>query len=428
MKNAEGTESETGLTITRRTALQAAGGLVAAGMLGAVRVPAEAAGSTTLTFWVISSFTTNPKAGIFKAAALYEKQNPGITINIQSFDPNSFLNKLIVAVKGGQGPDIASVDSAWVEELGAGGIATDITSQFAAVKSQFLPGPINTGIDSGKQYAVPWYTNNVALFWNKKMFHAAGLSAAPRNWPELVSFGKKLTAGGKYGLMQGGSGFGSYLWLPFAWQNGASLITGNQATFGSPQGLAAWQFYSDLFLTDKIVPPSMLGVTASWDQYYTPFMQEQVAMMTVGDWAIGALKAGNPNLQFGIAPLPRGKQGATVIGGYDLTIPSTSKNAAAAWNFIRWLTAGGQNWVLESYSRTPARKDVLSTPYASKDPMIEVFIKQGAVGHAQPNVPQWDNIINTILADAWEGVITGKSAPAKALAQAVTQANSALKS
>jgi multiple sugar transport system substrate-binding protein len=325
---------------------------------------------------------------------------------------------------------VASVDSAWMSGLAASDVLLAIDQQFAPIKDQFFPGPTQTGAYLGKQYAVPWYTNNVGLFWNKKLFQAAGLSAAPATWQELVDFGKKLTSGDKYGLMLGSKGFGSYLWFPFAWQNGATLISadGKTAEFDSPQGQEAWQFYADLYLTQKIVPEDIKSATNSWDQLFAPFIQERVAMMMTGDFGIKPVQTGNPNLEFGIAPLPRGKEAATVIGGYDLAIAKTSKAPDAAWEFIRWLTAQEQEGILEQYARIPARQTVLGTAYAKQDPLIQVFIDQSPAGRARATVPQWDEIENTILADAWDSVVLGQAAPADALSAAAQKTNELLQS
>ena len=236
-------------------------------------------------------------------------------------------------------------------------------------------------------------------------------------------------SGDKYGLMLGAKGFGAFLWFPFAWQNGTTLLSadGKQAEFGGQAGQQAWQFYADLYLTDKIVPDALKGATDSWDQVFAPFIQEKAAMMLTGDWGIQPVRQGNPKLDFGIAPLPKGKEAATVIGGYDLAIPATSHNADAAWDFIRWFTSKDQEGVLQAYKRIQARKDIVDSAYAKQDPLVEVFVDQSAAGRARATVPQWDEIENTILADTWDSVILGQAKPADALAKAVQQTNDLLK-
>nr|MBA2452356.1 extracellular solute-binding protein [Chloroflexia bacterium] len=272
------------------------------------------------------------------------------------------------------------------------------------------------------------YTNNVGLYYNRGMFSAAGLDGPPTTWDELVEFGQALTDGDSYGMMMGASGMGAFVFWPFAFQNGATLISddGMTAEFGSPEGLEAWNFYSDLYLTHGIVPADIKSATTAWDQTFAPFIQERAAMVMSGDWATGAIVAGNPEIDFAVAPLPVGREAATVIGGYNLAIPPTSPNADAAWDFIAWLTAEEQAWILQEYSRIQARADIVDTEYATRDPLIQVFIEQSAVGRARATVPAWTEIEATIVANAWDSVILEQASPDDALATAVEQANELL--
>lgn len=380
-----------------------------------------------ITFWVISPFTADETAPIYAAAKQYQDAS-GVEVVIESTAPSELLNKLITAVRGGGGPDVVSVDSAWNATLGAAQILTDVTERFAPISDQFFEGPVGTGKYLDVQYAIPWYTNNVALFYNTKLFEAAGIDGPPATWDELVEKGTALTSGDTYGLMLGGGGFGAFQFWPFAWQNGATLVSedGKQAEFDSEAGQEAWQFYSDLYLTHKIVPEDVKSAGESWDQVFAPFIQERAAMVMAGDWAIGAFKDGNPDLQFSVAPLPKGKEDATVIGGFNLGIPTTAQNPDEAWKFIEWLTAQDQESILQDYNRIQARADILDTEYASKDPLIKVFIDQSAVGRARATVPAWDEIENTIMSDAWDSVLLGEATPADALADAVEQTNELL--
>jgi ABC-type glycerol-3-phosphate transport system substrate-binding protein len=359
-----------------------------------------------------------------KAVSQFEKTTPSISINLESVPADAMLDKLLTAVKAGQGPDVVSSDSAWIAELAAAKAFSDVTTEFASIKSEFFPGTVDGVTYNGKQYAVPWYTNNVALFWNKKTFKAAGISGPPTTWDDLVTVGEQLTKNGNYGFMMGSDGNGSYLWLPFLWQAGGELFTSNgkAAAFNSAAGQAAWEYYASLPLMHHIVPPSYLGAGLTWEQYYTPFLQEQAAMMTQGDWAITPLQQGNPGLEFGIAPLPVGKERATVLGGYTLGIPTTSKNREAAWKFIQWLTAAGQEWILESYQRVPTRVDVEHSALA-KNPLETAFLEQAPYGRAQPNIPAWDNIICNAMSNGWDATIHGASSVLGGLDIAVKQTN-----
>lgn len=412
-------------TVSRRSLAKGAAALASASALSAPSL-VRAQDKGKITFWVISSFTPDENAAVFKAAKDYQTAT-GVEVVVESTAANEIRDKLTTAVLGGQGPDVVSVDSAWNAGLAASGITSDITDKFAAISDQFFAGPVASGSYLGKQYAVPWYTNNVGLYYNKKMLDAASVTP-PATWDELVSSSTALTSGDQYGLMVGASGFGSFTWFPFAFQNEAQLISddGKTAEFGSDAGLEAWQFYSDLYLVHKVIPEDIKAATTAWDQVFAPFIQERAAMLFCGDWATYAIKTGNPDIEFAVAPLPVGKVAATVIGGYNLAIPPTSSKADLGWDFITWMTAKEQEWILQSYNRIQARADIVDTEYASSDPILKVFIDQSTVGRARATVPQWGEIEQTILANAWDSVILGQASPADSLSKAVDETNQLL--
>lgn len=411
--------------LLRQTAIT--GAATAGGLVTASCSSSPSSGSTTLNFWVISPFTTIRQPPLLKAINQYQQENRHVKIVLDSVSADNMLDKIIVAVRAGQGPDVASIDSAWIAELAAAKVLKDISGEFASVKSEFFPGPVEAVTYHGAEYAVPWYTNNVALFWNKRMFQEAGIIGPPETWGELITTGKKLTRDGKYGFMMGSDGNGTFLWLPFLWQAGGDVLSadGKTVAFGGPAGLNAWEFYASLPLNYHMVPPSYLAAGVTWESYFTPFMNEQAAMMTIGDWAIAPMKQGNPSLDYGIAPLPSGVQRATVIGGYTLGVTTTSHQPSAAWDFIRWLTAKPQEWILEGYSRIPARQDVAATPFGQM-PLEQGFLKQAAYGRPQPDIPQWDTILSISMSNAWDATIRRVVSPEQGLRQAVAAANKAL--
>jgi multiple sugar transport system substrate-binding protein len=414
--------------LTRGALVKSAGGAAAALALGGP-LTRSAFGArraaSSITLWTITSFTSQQNPPLMKAVEQYQKAT-GVTVNVESYTTGTLQNTLITAVKGGGGPDVVTIDGGWVPVLAAANVLTDLTKQFKPISKEFFTLPIVTGQFGGKQWSVPWYTNNVGLYWNKQLFKDAGIQGPPTTWAQLKTTADKLTNNGKYGLMFGGSGYGSFLWLPFAWQNGTNFFTpdGKTATFASAAGQAAWSYYADLAVKDKVTPSSAAGATTSWDQVNAPFIQGQVAMITSGDWSLGPIKTAAPDLDFAIAPLPKGKFPATVAGGYNLALPTTG-NTTEGWKFINWLSEAKQMWILDSYFRLPALKASLKAHY---DANHKAFLSQGNYAHAQPRVAQWSNILYGPLADAWESVLLGQSDPTTALTTAQSKSTQLLHS
>jgi multiple sugar transport system substrate-binding protein len=424
--------------LSRRGLLLGAGGIAAAAALAACDKSstgsasggssASSAPGGPLTVWASTTFAGTTSTALAQAAQEYGSKHNS-TITVQGFPANDLTGKITTALGGGSGPDIVIVDAAQVPVLAAAKLLVDISSRFNSVKSQFFPGNVAATTYNGATYAVPFDTNNVALFYNKQLFSKAGIANPPSTWDDLRSAAKELTGGNQYGYMLGAKGYGSFLYWPWLWQNGGQIVDSSnaKAAFNSSEGMEAWKFYSGLYLNDKVVPPTFLGVTQAWDQYIQPFLTGQVAMMAIGDWGIAPIAKGNPSLEYGVAPLPKGKQAATVLGGNAVAVTSAAKNPDAAWAFVSWLTAKEQEHVLEDgYKRIPARLDVAGSSFSSADPARKVFSDQAAVAKSRPPTAKWNSVEWGVMADAWDSVIQKKKAPEQALNEAAEGSTKAL--
>ncbi len=420
--------------LSRRGVLMAAGGVAATAALAACDKSSNsgasggAKGGGSLTVWASTTFAGSGSSALAQAAQEYGSKHK-VTVTVQGFPANDLTGKITTALGGGDGPDIVIVDAAQVAVLASSKMLVDISSRFNGVKSQFFPGNVTATTYNGASYAVPFDTSNVALFWNKQMFSKAGIANPPSTWDELQSAAKELTGGKQYGYMLGAKGYGSFLFWPWLWQNGGSILddANTKAVFNSAEGMQAWKTYSGLYLTQKVVPPTFLGVTQAWDQYIQPFMTGQVAMMAIGDWGIAPLAKGNPSLQYGVAPLPRGTQAASVLGGNAIGITKAAKNQDTAWGFVNWLTGKDQEKVLEDgYKRIPARVDAADSSFSSADPARKVFAGQAAVAKSRPAVAKWNSIEWGVMADAWDSVIQKKKSPEQALNEAADAATKTL--
>ena len=414
--------------VSRRSLLISAGGAISLLGLAACASPGSSGegGKKTLTFWVISSFTEAQDNELLKSLQQYTKEN-GVDVVLESFSPGDFKDKYLTAAISGGGPDVAAIDSAWTAELAAAGVITDISGDWSGISSEYLEGSAATANVDGAQYAVPWYANNVALYYNKTMFAEAGIAAPPTTWEEFRAASQALTGGDKYGFMLGSAWFGPFLWWSFLWQNGGEVLSADNksAAFADAAGIEAWEFYANLYLKDKVVPEEFLGVNAGWDGYWTPFLQGRVGMMMVGDWAIWSLRDAAPNLDFGIVPLPMGKNSATIVGGYNLAVSTKSEDQEGGVALIKWLTDAGRDDMLASYDRMPARNDVTDSPQFNSGERA-AFAQQADVARARPVIAQWSALENDFMAKAWDETIRGTKAPAAALKVAAEAVNSAL--
>ncbi|QQO10827.1 sugar ABC transporter substrate-binding protein [Breznakiella homolactica] len=380
---------------------------------------AAASGKETgeITLMIINSFTKTPEDPIYKAAEDYYNRT-GVKVTIEAVPSTNIKDKFTTAALAGSGPDIVTLDNAgWTADLAAIGLLAPIDNKLSEIRSELLPDALATNVYKGVTYGVPWYVNNMVMYYNKAMFAKAGITAPPANWQQLEDAVRKLKAIGKYGLNFPIGSPGGYTVCAFLMQNGNEIIdtSGSEpkVVFNSRSGVEALTFITDLYTKYKGMPESVKS-TLSWDQVFAPFIQEDAGIVFSGDWAIAAIKAGNPNLDYGIAPLPVGREAASILGGYNLAINKNSKKPDLAWDFIKWLSESEQSKLLAEYNRISARRDTVESDFVKENPIYSVFVQETVNSKSRPVVTQWQQI-QTYLGDAFASVILGEYSPQQAL-------------
>lgn len=407
--------------LSRRAVLALGGGLAAATTLSACGKGGGAGGgSGTLEIWANSAMTEG-ESGLKKAAEAFGEAND-VEVTVQGLATKDLVPKLTTTVSGGSGPDVAIVDTSSVPQLAQSEVLADVSDKAKGVADQFVETALEYSTYDGKQFGLPYDSNNVALFYNKGMLDEKGISA-PTTWDELRDAAIELTGGGQYGYMLGAQGYGSFLFWPWLWQNGGSILSDDvsQVEFDNELGIEAWQFYADLWLKDKVVPEEFVGASSSWDEFLAPFIQGKVAMLPMGPWGISPIAEGNPDLELGFAPLPQKTEAASILGGTTVSVSAKSKNADLAWQFAEWCTSADQVSYIQDQGRIPARKDVVDSDWASEEESRKVFVEQMEVSRARPAIPIWGDIEWGTVANAWDAVIQGQQSPADALKAAAEE-------
>lgn len=377
-----------------------------------------------VVMWVNAALANNPTAPLYEELKAFQAAT-GHTVEVQAVPPIEMEQKLFVALSGGAGPDVMTLDIAWVAGLADAGLLADITDKAKPLEAQFQPGPYASGRFKQKQYALPLYTNNVALLVNDKMLADAGIKKAPETWKEFQDAAVAMTNKDKqtYGVSFGGNRMGAFQLYSFIWQNNGDIIDANgKSHVADPASVEAVDFLAKLYTQSKAMPDSVL-TAGNWDEVHAPFVQERAGMVVTGDWALAAVAKANPNMKFSVHPLPAGKNAATVIGGFDLSIKADTKVANASFQLVQWLTGERSIELMRKYNRLSAlAKATTPEAIASLPPSMQPFMKQAAAGKPRPVVAAWTQMHSDVFAKVWDSVIRGK--PAK---DAMTEADAAIK-
>lgn len=237
-----------------------------------------------------------------------------------------------------------------------------------------------------RTYGFPKDFSTLALFYNKKMFAAAGLSRPPQTWDELREFSKKLTIdSNKDGrIEQYGFGVAPELArqaMMIRAAGGELADAEGRAAFASEQAIAGLQPVIDQYRQDRTsAQKSDVGTNSGSEM----FGQGKVAMVIEGNWAIPYLQETFPNIEFGTAEIPklddrRSNTAFTVA----YVMNQRSQHKPESWQLISYLTsqAGMQRWTSTGFA-LPTRKSVAKNLGFDRDPLRSAFI--AGVPYAQP--------------------------------------------
>jgi multiple sugar transport system substrate-binding protein len=358
----------------------------------------SSSGSTTLTFFG-ADYGTGPSNSTTKywdaIAAAFHKANPNIKVNVQTVDWTDFPNKVQTLLQNHQFPDILEGDPA--PPLAANHVlykAADVFSNPGNIVPKFL----NDTDYQGTPYGIPFATSTRALYYNKKIFAAAGITSPPQTWAQLQSDAAKIKAKGYigYGLPLGSEEPQAETLMWFL-GDGGGYQTGGKYTINSPQNVKALDFVSQLAKSGVTQPsPGSTDRKDAWSE----FAQGKIGMvggMTALDPIIqqaGVLKTSD----YAISPFP-GENGplTTTLGVHDDIVAfNTQGHQAAVKKFLDFAYADKyQLQFANEYNLLPATTTA-GKALQSTDPMYAPFFKNIATSVNYPTTSNWTTVENQI--------------------------------
>lgn len=385
--------------------MRAAAAVVALGMgvtlSGCGTAPTSPGGGDdqiTITFWDHEQSSKEMDAAYQAAAETFKKSHPNVTVEIQTFPFEQYQEKLLIAVKGNQGPDVMSLDQPWIPQFAESGVTLAIDDQVAASQTvkqdQFFPAAWDSTTWKNKQWAVPLgFDVWSQLVWNPDLFTKAGLDPdkPPTTWAELLQYAEKLTGNGQYGIVlpSAKSEVIPVFNNAFIRTNGGAIIDDDGAVvIDSPENLETYNFlYRDLI---KFAPEGM----PSMDQGAAEamFTSGKVAMMFDGNWSQETMEA-QASFDWRIAVPPVPEPGMTfhgATGGWNLAVSANSKHPKEAFEFIEFLTTTVDVQVAVA-ANTPAFIPAAEV-YLKGRKFPEVLREMSENGLARPKTPVYPKV------------------------------------
>lgn len=353
----------------------------------------------------------------------------------------AFTAKLATALTSHSGPNLVWSDSepAYVPEL----VSTGDVVQLAPFMNQasgglpasaFNAAMLRTGTFGGKIYSLPVDGGDYAVFYNKKLFAAAGIKSTPNTWAQLTVDAKKLTKNGVYGFYVP---FGTAEWTVWTyesmlWSEGGHFLnaTNTKAEFASPQGVAGLQVWLNLIKQHLSYPSDLANSSES--SGYPGFQDGKVAMYIDGSYNLPTDDTALGKSNVGVFAFPATKMRAMNTGtNMALMLKSSPAEEQGSWAFIHYMLSPK---VQAAYDITagflPTVKATGSTPayraFVKSDPRLQVFLNELSYAHTRPSISSYQ-AISTDLGQQLDAAFLGKESASQALRTAESQANSVLK-
>lgn len=352
----------------------------------------------------------------------FEKQNPGITVNVDYTDYGSLNEKLTTSIASGLVPDVMMMGVGWVEGFADKGVLADLgglglsESELADSMNEQV---LQAGEWDGKLYAVPTMLDTRYGIARKDLLAKAGFDSPPSNWVEMREYAKALTkrdAKGK--LTQAGLDVMTLdprqMFEVFLFSNGGSLFNEDRTkpTFNSPEGVEALQYVVDLVRKDKVED---VGYSSDDADTY-PVVNGRAAMM-VGhnDFWVKAQQS-NPKVAKQLVPfMIHGTEDAMFQGGTLVTVANQSKKKDAAVALLKFLTGPDASLAAnEQRGNVPALGELLESDYVTSNPAVQFAMENLQSAHPEGGVPAWLEIRGD-FASAVESALLGQKSPQEAL-------------
>ena len=347
--------------------------------------------------------------------AKWEAANPGYKVDVQMIGWAQCQDKATTLAAAGDPVALAYMGSRVLKQLSQNDLIVPIPYTDEE-KASYYPHIVDTVTSDGQQWGLPVAFSTKALFWNKKLFEAAGLdpNTPPKTWDELYDMAKTIkdkTGTPGYGLPAKTMDNTMHQFLHYVYTNDGQVIDADgNIVLDSPQNREALQFYK------KLVDVAEEGPTAyEQDEMIHIFNDGQIAMLEQGPWVRVQAAEG---LDWGVAALPTGPQAkgpGTLLITDSLAVFKGSGVEEQAIDLAKFLTNPENQFAYEKmHGLTPLRPVPGVADLVKEDPTWAPFLDGIANGGPEPLMTDYKGMQDAFI-QMIQSVVTDQASPADAL-------------
>jgi multiple sugar transport system substrate-binding protein len=377
------------------------------------------------------------------------RRHPDMNIQIEytDFPYNVTRNQILDRLSSGESVDIVSVDQIWLGEFAGRGLLTNLTSEFEqwGRLSDLYEANLDGCVYNNTIYGLWLWTDVRGMWYWKDMLQEAGIDPESlKTWDGYISaavklkdfFGDRVTQG----VHLRNAPHEPDMWYPYLWMLGGEILELREGhptkgvywfpSYNSSEGLRAMEFLKRQ-VDAGIEPQKREAIDIT-------FVNRNFSVMLGGSWMPGFFPRESwPTLdqEVGFIPMfPVPNQTtptSTMMGGWELAIPSTSQNSDLSWELIT-IVAEPEilGPFLQEYGYLPTQRTLgegpSSQPLKESIPYFEEMVSMIPYGRSRPNIPEYPEVAEHIH-QAIQQVYNGSAAsPEDALNMAAAKSADSL--
>lgn len=339
--------------------------------------------------------------------AEFEKANPGITVKFNNTGTASDTQTALTnAVAAGNGaPDVVMLEDPTVTQFAVTGDLVSL-DEFGANKleNDFAAGPWNKLQYDNKTYALPIDSGPEVFFYNKAVFDKAGVDGSQiKTWDDYYEAAKKVRAIGSYITNNSGSSMEYQPFTAQTWQAGAHpwKVDGENITIDMTKdaGMKKYIEFQQKLIDEDLIDTKIANWSDDWNRSLN---DGTLASLTIGAWVPVNLMNGAPDQagNWRVAQLPQWNEGDEVSaedGGSALAVVKQSKQQAAAYKFVEYLTHGEGADTMAATGTFPSLKRILES---------KSFVDPSAEANKKVNDFFGGQNVNEVLSQAAQRKVT----------------------
>ncbi len=347
----------------------------------------------------------------------YQAEHPDVTITLETFDYDTYIQTLQTAMPAGEEADILQMFGTWTSEYAdrLAPVPEDVMTVEEA-KDLFYAAPIGGFIVDGVLYGLPQEFNMEygGVLVNKTMYEQAGLTYPPQwnTMEDVLKDAQALVQRDDAGVMTvAGFHFTAsdpavFSFLAGILQHGGDYWNADHTgfTFNTPEAKATLEWMVSAVEDWGVVDPVLFNDEENW--VGEAFFEGRVAIGYIGAWAIAEGRANYPDFAdewdyFYLPPMVEGSDPLFAAdSGWGLTVSPNSEHQDVAWDFVKFVAANVDNarqWNITS-GTIPAIPEVAeSEEIAAAMPWVPRALEILPYGRYLGNMPDRDLIIYEIV-------------------------------